>query len=44
MPAIKKQTEPIVSAWIFHNRQMNLSSSATNYAAIADFLLPKEKI
>ncbi len=42
MSAIKKKTEPIASAWMIFNKQMSLSNSATNIAAIADFLLLKE--
>jgi hypothetical protein len=44
MPAIKKQAEPMASAWMTLNKQMTLSNSVTNIAAFADFLLLKEII
>jgi hypothetical protein len=44
MSAIKKQTEPIASAWMIFSKHRSLGNSITHSKAFADFLLRKEQI
>jgi hypothetical protein len=44
MPSLKKQKEPMASAWMIFEKQMSLGNSGMKSAAFADFLLLKEQL